>query len=163
MLGPVAKRQSDPRSSVPERQQRIKLAAYVGARVRAAMERRGWVSDDGKPEVKRLQAAVEQAGGFRPGQPRWQTVQEWIEGKTPPSTKYTGPLAQALGMTLAELMGAATGEPVYPAWAAFLETAQGKTVTPEERQALASQLWPHGPPTVAHYSLLLTTIRHGSS
>lgn len=60
---------------------------------------------------------------------------------------------------LVGLMGAATGRPTYPAWQAFLETREGEGATNKEREALARQIWPHGPPTVESYALALGAIR----
>lgn len=132
---------------------RAELAIYVGGRIAAAMQQRGWVLGDGRPDVGRLQEAI--------GAKRWQTVQEWVLGKTVPRTHHARLVADVLGMTLEELMGAATGlEPTNAAWRAFVATPEGQSMTIEERRAVARFLPPEGrAPSELMYQMALVAAR----
>lgn len=161
MLFVVPKRQSKPPPVVRVTEQAIRdeLAEYIGARIRAAMERKGWVDGD-RHDVKRLVEAIEQAGNLDKA-PRWQTVQEWVLGKTAPRTHHAKLLAQALDMTLDELMGVALGrEPNNAAWRAFVETPEGRSMTVDERP-LVARMVVIGEPTVSAYLMQLMTVRAG--
>lgn len=130
---------------------------YVAERIRDAMQRRGWTDDLGKPDVRRLADAM----GVR-----WQTAQYWVEAKNKqlPRPHNLRRIAEALGMTLEQLIGAATGrEPETEAWRAFAESDLGASMTQGERQALASMLWPNGDPDVAAYRMVLMTLRSVAS
>lgn len=123
-------------------------APYVGDRIRKAMYAAGWVTDDGRLDVERLAQAL----GCR-----WQTAQFWVLGRTAPSIAYARRIAVLFGMTLEQLMGAATGqEPTSEAWLAFVA---GASPTAQERQALAAMVWPHGTPDVAAYRMALAAMR----
>jgi len=97
---------------------------------------------------------------------RWQTAQYWVEAKNKqlPRPHNLRRIAEALGMTLEQLIGAATGrEPETEAWRAFAESDLGASMTQGERQALASMLWPNGDPDVAAYRMVLMTLRSVAS
>lgn len=154
MLEVVSKRQSRPPGSVSTadtEQERSALASYVGERIRSAMERRGWVDDEGKHDVRKLSEAT---GA------RWQTAQFWVLGENAPGPRYAKRIAKVLGMTLEELMGAATGEePASEAWRQFKETPLGRSMTDSERVALAAMPWPNGAPDAGHYAAVLGVMR----
>lgn len=119
------------------------------------MTRLGWTSREGAPDVGRLAQAV----GCR-----WQTAQFWIDGKAVPGTRYAKRVAEALGMTLEELVGLALQrEPRTPGWSAFLETDLGKSMTDEERKILSMLPAPAGRRYESWvYQTMLAAIRNGT-
>lgn len=84
---------------------------------------------------------------------QWQTVHSWTVNQHQPDGANIAKAAEALHMSPGELLGILDGqEPPFEAWRAFLETADGKGVSPDERRALAGIPWPRGKqPTVASY------------
>lgn len=141
------RKNTKPRTDADEK---ATLAAFIGDRIREAMRTQGWMIGE-KYDVARLAAEVGS---------RWQTAQEWIEGKTPPSRKYAVLIARSLGMSLEQLMGVATGqEPRSEEWRAFVESPIGRTLTRAERQSLSAIIWPHGQPDRAAYQMALAALR----
>lgn len=117
----------------------------VGDRIEAARLRSGMT----KSEVGRATGK-----GYR-------KIQAWITGESEPRGEHLALLAEVLGVTADELLGIADGqEPPFAAWAEFLETEQGRSVTADERRALAGLPWPAGTqPTVASYQIALAAVR----
>lgn len=92
---------------------------------------------------------------------RWPTVHDWTTGKSTPRPEHLRSIAEVLPVTLEELMGVAAGQdPPFAAWAAFLATAEGAAITPDERRTLQAIPWPPGrEPTVASYQIALASLR----
>lgn len=160
MIFSVPNRQSPEEDSVREAVGALSpedQVTYVAERIRDAMERRGWTDALGKPDVKRLADAM----GVR-----WQTAQYWVEARNKqlPRPDNLRRIAEALGMTLEQLIGAASGqEPETDAWRSFVQSDLGGSMTQAERQALASMLWPNGDPDTAAYRMVLLTLRSVAS
>ncbi len=149
----MKERQSTEDLNVRSDSEQEERTQFVAERIRDAMRRRGWVDDEGRPDITRLADAT----GVR-----WQTAQYWVEGrnKQPPRPKNLGKIARALDMSLEELIGAAMGrEPEGKAWREFLDTELGRSMTPAERHALAVMLWPNRPPDVGRYAMALAMLR----
>lgn len=117
----------------------------VGDRIGAALERAG-------RDIGWLAEAV----GVR-----WQTAQYWVQGRAEPKGRHVRRIAEVLGMDPGELLAIMEGQdPPFSAWAAFLSTDQGATMTADERISMQSIRWTRGrQPTVASYMLALTTLR----
>jgi hypothetical protein len=146
----VAKRQSGPVTHVDPTPEHERRAQVVGERIRAAMVKLGWVYADGRPDVGQLAEAI--------GAKRWQTVQFWIDGENAPRMPYAQQVADALGMTLNELMGMAPA-PNPPGWEEFIATDLGRSLTPAESLELRAVRWPHGPPNAETLASLLLLFR----
>jgi transcriptional regulator with XRE-family HTH domain len=119
--------------------------ASIGERIESARLRSGLT----KTEVGRAIGK-----GYR-------KVQSWITGEAAPSAENLRKLAEVLGVTVDELLGVAEGQdPPFGAWGAFLQTAEGQSLTPHERRALAGLPWAPGTqPTVASYHIALAAVR----
>lgn len=119
--------------------------ATVGDRIGDALERSGLT----KAELAR-----------RVGK-SWRQVHGWINGEKSPSGDSLRRLAEALGVTVDELLGIAEGQdPPFASWTSFLETPDGAGMTAGERRALQSIAWPPGrEPTVASYHIALAAMR----
>jgi transcriptional regulator with XRE-family HTH domain len=120
--------------------------ATIGERIATRLDQLGW----SQAELAR-RLGIERKG----------TVGDWIRGRQDPSADYLRRLSVVLEMTLEELLGVADGQdPPFAAWAVFLETPEGLSVTPDERRALASFMWP-SEPTATQYAMLLGVVRMG--
>jgi transcriptional regulator with XRE-family HTH domain len=119
--------------------------ASIGERIESARLRSGMT----KTEVGRATGV-----GYR-------KIQSWIVGEAAPSARYLRRLAEVLSVTVDELLGVAEGQdPPFGAWGAFLQTAEGQSLTPDERRALAGLPWAPGTqPTVASYQIALAAVR----
>ena len=126
-------------------------AAQIGERIRAARSAAGLT-----------QVSLADAVGVRQ-QYMWRIE----DGRSTPSGPLLARIAQRLGTSavwlalgegeaMAESDGRMGGPP--PAWAAFLETREGKSTTEVERHELLSYPW-RGEPTVVSYTLMLTALR----
>lgn len=156
-------RQSDVSPNVlnPDLEEGGAVAHFV-RQVREGMVRRGFVDANGEPSVTALHEAL---GGK--DVLRWQTVQMWVEGrggkdvlKSLPTPERLAPLARVLDMTIDDLIAVASGiEPGNGAWLEFVETAEGKSMSPRERRLAARYLPAEGEPTVMSYQLALMAIR----
>lgn len=91
---------------------------------------------------------------------RWQTAQYWLDGESFPLGHNLTRLGEAVGLNFRELVGPMTDdlEPRWPSWTAFLATADGKSISDEERWSLRLFPWPQ-PPTVGDYRGLLAVLR----
>lgn len=150
-------------SETPGRVQPMDRARFVAERIRDAMRKKGWV-DGERLDIKRLAQAV--------GTDRYQTAQRWIGGsgasvdpkllnKQPPRA-YLLRIAEALDMTINDLIGIAMGEePKTAAWRELLEEQErrGTPVTETERASLAAIQWVHGAPDLGAYRAVLAAIR----
>jgi transcriptional regulator with XRE-family HTH domain len=89
------------------------------------------------------------------------TVHDWTTGKSSPNPDHLRKIAEVLPVTLDELLGVAAGQdPPFAAWAAFLQTAEGAALTPDERRTLQAIPWPPGrEPTTASYQIALASLR----
>jgi hypothetical protein len=90
---------------------------------------------------------------------RWQTVDDWIDGKHEPR-RFIRRIAEVLGVTTDELLGVAEGqEPAFDSWGAFL-SKEGHSLTDEERRSLRAMWWPPGKrPSLASYQIALAALR----
>ena len=126
---------------------------YFARQVRRAMDRLEWKTRDGKYDIERLRLATDV---------RWQTAQNWVTGtlKVLPELETVVRIAKAFAMTLDELIGLAHGdEPTNEAWVAFLQTPEGKSMTPDERRTIGSRSYGERTPTVLAYQLELMAFR----
>lgn len=91
-------------------------------------------------------------------------VSKWISGTKAPSPGSLRLLAEALPVTVDELLGVAEGQaPPFAAWASFLATPEGAGMSTAERDALRAFNWPSDlEPTVSGYIALLGAMRVGS-
>ena len=99
---------------------------------------------------------------------RNQTIWRYEAGRAEPSGDLLVKMAQTLGVSAIWLM---TGEgahdqddgavPHYPAYAEWLETAEGQASTTTERTRLSAARW-HGEPSLFTYHHLLMAIRSTS-
>lgn len=121
--------------------------ATVGERIADAIELSG---------IKKAELAR------RVGKP-WRRIHAWITGENRPSEANLRLLAEALPVTLDELLGVAAGQdPPFRTWAPFLGVLaeSADELSADERTSLQSFVWPPGQePTVADYFSLLALIR----
>lgn len=91
----------------------------------------------------------------------WRQVHSWVTGEKAPSADSLRKIAEALPVTLEELLGVATGQaPPFAAWDAFLATDEGAVMADDERRTLQAIPWPPGrEPTVASYQIALASLR----
>lgn len=91
----------------------------------------------------------------------YRLLHAWMTGEKRPGRKHLPALADALGVTIEELLGVADGQdPPFSAWTAFESTAEGQGMSDGERRALQSLAWPPGrAPTVASYQIALAALR----
>lgn len=153
---PVAKRQLGDPANVDRTQtsaEKKALAAEVGARIRAIMRAKGWVRDDGEPDVARLQRAV--------GSRRFQTVQFWVEGQAAPRMPYARKLAQVFGVTLEEIMGLSERPEPPASWAEWKTGPHlGSTATQQEERLILQTVAAWGRnPTASGLDQLLLALR----
>lgn len=132
---------------MPDRrdQPTVVVGGTVGERIRAAIRRAG-ISQ------KELADRI----GTTPAQ-----ISKWVHGARVPDRGSLRRIAEALPVTIDELVGVLEGQdPPFPAWAEFLETDEGRTLTPQERRSLQVMAWPEGrEPAVMSYALALTALR----
>lgn len=117
----------------------------IGARIRAAIRRTG-ISQ--KELADRIGTSPQQ-------------ISKWISGARVPDRGSLRAIAEALPVTIDELVGVLEGgSPPFDAWAEFLDTEEGQGMTPGERRSLQVIAWPEGrEPDVASYRMALATIR----
>jgi hypothetical protein len=93
---------------------------------------------------------------------RWQTAQFWLDGTSMPAGHNMARVAEAVRMDARELfLTEPEDEPETPAWRAFLQTPEGASMTPAERQACHLFLWQKAP-TVGDYRSLLAVVRQNA-
>jgi transcriptional regulator with XRE-family HTH domain len=148
----VAKKRQSPDTPDVEPVDREQLASAIGDRVAARMRALGWVLDDGRLDVRALARAA---------RVEWQTAQTWTQGTRVPTMKSATKMAGALGISVQELLGVSAGaEPTNGAWRTFLDTPEGRSMTPEERRAVGRFLPPDGrSPSVLMYQFALVAAR----
>lgn len=99
----------------------------IHEKIRAAREKRGWSMEDLAAEVSRHEGLAKPLA--------WQTVQQWENGGSAPRRKRMQAVADALGIDLSDLVGAATApESLPPAVQAFAQLCE---LADESTQALA--------------------------
>ncbi|MDH5492944.1 MAG: helix-turn-helix domain-containing protein [Myxococcales bacterium] len=92
------------------------------------------------------------------------TVMNWEKAKTSPNHDNLLRIAEVTGRSLEELVGEARLEletTSYPAFAEFLKSELGRSMSADERETLASVRFRHGRPTVALYQSWLLGMRSG--
>lgn len=121
---------------------------------------------EGATVAERVAAALRQSGLTKAELARrvekpWRLVHAWVTGEKTPNSDSLRSLAEALDVTVDELLGIADGQdPPFEAWEAFLRTPDGESMTPGERRALQSIAWPPGrEPTIASYHIALAAMR----
>lgn len=134
---------------------RNKAAQEIGRKIRAAMMRRGMILEGGQFDVRQLATSCDV---------RWQTAQKWVNGSNqePPKPKNLEKISAALGITLEELLigrSKPQAEPDTDAWRAFVKSPAGRSMTSEERAALAGLSWPGAPPDSVAYQMILQAFR----
>lgn len=119
--------------------------ASLGERIDAARKRAG---------LSKSELARRLDKGYR-------TVQTWIRDEHEPGGENVRRIAEVLGVTADELLGIMDGQdPPFAAWAQFLETPTGRSLTAEHRRSLAALPWPRGTaPTVAAYLMAAESLR----
>lgn len=112
-------------------------------------------------EVARIRSGKSKSEVGRALGTKYRKVHKWVTGESRPSADALAALAEVLGVTVDELLGVAEGQdPPFEAWAVFLATPEGQTLTEGERRALAGLPWPPGTqPTVASYAIALAAVR----
>lgn len=92
---------------------------------------------------------------------QYRLVHAWTSDEKAPDADSLRRIAEVLPVTLEELLGVATGqEPAFEAWATFLTTTQGRSLSDGERRALQSIYWPPGKvPSVTSYQIALAALR----
>ena len=123
------------------------VGGTIGERIAAALVRAGRGGD--------VRWLADQCGV------RWQTAQFWTTGESEPKGANVRRVAEVLGMDPLELLGILDGQaPPFAAWAAFLATREGASMTPDERLSMQSIRWPRQrQPTIASYMMQLATLR----
>ncbi len=123
----------------------------------------------GKNIAERIVAARKRAGLNKSEFARelncpWTTVHAWETAKYVPKADTLKKICRVLGVEIEQLLGVAGGqEPDFDAWRQFLETAEGKSMSPQEADALRAFNWPSNKaPTLLSYAQLLSVIRLAS-
>lgn len=95
----------------------------------------------------------------------YQTVISWCNDSTPPSAANFQRLADVLEVPVQWLLRGVDekGEPDFEAWREFLKSPPGSEITPEERESLASILWPSDKePSLLSYGAMLSGLRYAT-
>jgi len=115
---------------------------------------------------ERIQFAREEAGFNKSQLARelgctWVTLHKWENNVNVPRAEAVEKICKVLGMTPEELLGVAQGQqPTFAAWPEFLQTPEGRSMTPEETDMLRALNWPaNKAPTVTTYVIMLGAIR----
>ena len=116
---------------------------------------------------ERLLDAIEKSGHTRSDLAKdirksWNHIHLWCTDKVLPKSDSLKDIAEALGVSLNELLGLNLEEdPPLESWREFLLTEEGQGLSETERLALVHLWWPShlGDPTVFSYQLALQAIR----
>jgi len=133
------------------REPTMETASTVGQRIRAAYLHRGL-------NRSQLQRALGVA---------YTTILSWERDEAVPNTENLNGLSVLLGVTTSWILGEPEGgavvtEPQYRAWGLFLQSAEGKGMSQEERETLGSMRFADKiEPTPELYRALLLGLRMG--
>lgn len=146
MAGPVLA------ASLPVMPAKPVSGASIGERIALLREERGLSKSD---LARRVWPDV--------SPPRYRSIQRWESEEGSPGRDNLARVAEALSVTIEELLGVAEGqEPPFAAWKEFLATPRGQGMTESQRATLASMYWRDTEPTVAAYSVILSGLELGT-